>query len=238
MSVPGNRLLKRASPGGCRCRPPCAPGRPGSVVAPSSAPSVTSRIPPGLRTRTVPSRRTAPQLRAAAAAATLPVPQASVSPAPRSHTRKSRSSPSLVAAGGDPLDVDAAGEGGLQLGPELGDVDRRRCRGRAARGAGCPTSTVRARRSSNSWGWSGPSRAGPMSTLAVAQPGASPGVYSTVRGAAGGGHGEARRPTRGRRRRRPGPGSGCRCRSSRPRRRRRCAAPWTGRSRRDRVRPG
>ena len=64
------------------------------VVAPSSAPSVTSRIPPGLRTRTVLPSGTAPQLRAAAAAATLPVPQARVSPAPRSHTRNSRSSPS------------------------------------------------------------------------------------------------------------------------------------------------
>ena len=58
---------------------------------------------------------------------------------------------------------------------------------------GLPTSTVRARRSSNSWGWSGPSRAGPMSTLAVAQPGASARRVLDGPGAAGRGHREARR---------------------------------------------
>ena len=56
------------------------PGRP------SVGPSVTSRVPPGLCTAHR-GRRPGPSARAAAAAAQLPVPQARVSPTPRSHTR-------------------------------------------------------------------------------------------------------------------------------------------------------
>src|SRR6185437_8340928 len=46
--------------------------------SPAPGPRVTSSVPPGLRTRIGPSPATTPQARAAAAAATLPVPQASV----------------------------------------------------------------------------------------------------------------------------------------------------------------
>ena len=90
---PGQHVAQESIPGWMSMSATLRTGPARYVVASSSAPSVTSRIPPGLRTRTVPLVRTAPQLRAAAAAATLPVPQARVSPAPRSHTRKSRSSP-------------------------------------------------------------------------------------------------------------------------------------------------
>ena len=64
-----------------------------------------------------------PNSRAAAAAATLPVPQARVSPAPRSHTRKSRSSPRSSRPGVIHSTLMPPLEGGLELGPELGDVD-------------------------------------------------------------------------------------------------------------------
>src|SRR6478752_6774844 len=62
--------------------------RTGSATGPSSAASTISAEPPGMSTRT--SRPTRPQRWARWAAAVAPVPQASVTPAPRSHTRRSR----------------------------------------------------------------------------------------------------------------------------------------------------
>ena len=112
----------RASPRGSR--PGCAPGR---------------------------SRRcsTAPQLRAAAAAATLPVPQASVSPTPRSHTRKSRSSPSASWITVTHSTLIPPAKAAWSLGPSSA-MSTPAVSGPSSTRCGLPTSTVLARRSSNS----------------------------------------------------------------------------------------
>ena len=151
-----------------RSRPPSGPG---PSAATPSGPSDTWSVPPGLCTSTVSPTR--PQLRAAAAAAALPVPQARVSPTPRSHTRRVMAVPpgptemnsTLIPPGctswsrpPTPATSTSAGSG------------PRRTRW------GLPMSTWRARRSANCWGWSGPSTASPMSTEASAEPGASPGT--------------------------------------------------------------
>ena len=114
-----------------------------------------------------------PQLRAAAAAATLPVPQASVSPAPRSHTRRSSSSPSPSLATQIHSTLIPPAKADCSCGPSTA-MSTLATSGPSRTRCGLPTSTVRALRSSKSWGWSGPNATGPMSTLARAQPGDSP----------------------------------------------------------------
>ena len=194
MSVPGSTLLKRASRGGCRCPPPCARVRPGACSLPRRPP----RRPRGCRRDCAPGslrRPPRPSSRAAAAAATLPVPQASVSPTPRSQTLKSSTSPSRSSLSEIHSTLMPPENAACSLGPSSA-MSTLAVSGPSSTRCGLPTSTVRTRRSSNSWGWSGPRRAGPMSTLARAQPGSGPGVYSTVRRPQGG-HGEARRGHQG-----------------------------------------
>ena len=134
-----------------------------------------------------------PQLRAAAAAATLPVPQARVSPTPRSQTRKSRRSPSSSCTSVihstlmPPLKVD------WSLGPDSA-MSTAAVSGPRSTRCGLPTSTVRARRSSNSWGC--PDQAAPVPCRRwPGQPGCCPGGVVDGAHPAPGGHREAGRGT-------------------------------------------
>src|SRR5208283_3665067 len=74
---PGQQVAQESIPGWMSTSATLRTGPARCALACSSSPRVTSSVPPGLRTRRGPSAWTAPQLRAAAAAATLPVPQAS-----------------------------------------------------------------------------------------------------------------------------------------------------------------
>src|ERR1019366_2325977 len=148
---PGQHVRQESIPGWMSMSATLRTGPARNAGSSAPAPSVTSSVPPGLRTRTGPLPSSTPQARAAAAAATLPVPQASVSPAPRSHTRRSRSSPSpsdttlIHSTLIPPVKADCNwGPSTAMSTLATSGPHRTRC--------GLPTSTVRALRSAKSWG--------------------------------------------------------------------------------------
>ena len=181
----------------------------------SSSPTRTLASPPVMCTVISPSAASArPQAWAAWAAATAPVPHASVMPAPRSWTRMVMAS--RPGPGGHDLEVDVGhlgAEGGEVDGVDVVDGDdgvgvaERQVGDRAGRVAAEARPSRRAARSARRrpwrrWpGWCG--RRGPGRPR---RPGRPASVAIT--------HG--RGGERGRAAPRPGPGSGCRCRSSRP----------------------
>ena len=176
-----------------------------------------------------PAGRTAPWAWAAAATAHVPVPQARVSPTPRSHTR--RVSSSGRRPGPHELHVGPADDRPLQTGPDA-RAPRRRTRVRPeqheVRIAHVDTPGP-ARRDSGGSASSSPRRARAHVHAPVARPRASgPGRYShRAQPAQGGARSTVPGADQPGVRPRPGPGSGSRCRSSRPRPRRRCAGPWS-----------
>ena len=164
----------RGSPAGPHRSPPlCGPV---PSATPRPGPVRPGAFPPGCGRR--PTLPPAPSSGRRRRPPRCPVPHAWVSPTPRSHTRRSMAVPpgstemnsTLIPPGctswsrlPTPATSTPAGSG------------PRRTRW------GLPMSTWRARRSANCWGWSGPRTASPMSTAARAEPGVSPGTYSTVR---------------------------------------------------------
>ena len=128
----GSPRSEPASRGSTRQSPRAALG-PARTTVPSAR-SSTSRVAAGLVDRD-PAPDPAPVVRRRTAAAQAPVPQAWVSPTPRSHTRM------VISSGPGPRATNSTfrppGIAGLERRPELAHVDARRGRDRGPPGGGC-----------------------------------------------------------------------------------------------------